>query len=661
MHMAYKGKEKQYAYAKESKREGSKVTTSSIYLGKVADRELGVLYKPERGFFTFDCETGQYGDPPAGFVHPRDPGENRALAFGGPFFLNAFLHKAGMMDLIDSLPFGNKDSLRALVQFYVLSPLASCYAEQWYNAGFARLLYPEANLASQRTSELLAAVGTGDSVQNYLERQAAWVLGHLNPDRNILVDSTALENSVGIPLSRPGVHNGKVEIAVRFIAVVQRGGMPLFFKPVTGSTVDVSTLPFVLETMQGMGIDVESCRMDAGYTCGSNLDMFYDSDHKCKIDYITRVKSNDVQLKEMINEELSSLSDEENQVRFNGRVVFIKKKKIFVGKSKDNPAWLYLGKDVERYGDELKRLPRKASKNKLADSEVYELFLKGGLFALVSGGEHPCREILPKYYERQAAEQLFDFLKNYAKIIPLRCWTQETVSGHLLLSYIAATVVMLLHHKLKSGGLGAWESLNALNFLACTRYPARVVVNPRSKEEADVFRAAGIECPHALPLAGGRLCYAPPAAVDRPLEDDPVPAEQSGGERNEGRKGKRGRPKGSKNRKTLEREALAAAGGGADQGGSGGKRGPGRPKGSKNRKTLEREAQARAEAEGAAEERPKRGPGRPKGSKNKKTLEREAELKAAHDAKYPPKRGRGRPKGSRNKKKEGAEESSPAG
>ena len=52
--------------------------------------------------------------------------------------------------------------------------------------------------------------------------------------------------------------------------------MPLYYKPVTGSTVDVSTLHFAMETMQGMGIDVESCRMDAGYTCGSNLDMFYD-------------------------------------------------------------------------------------------------------------------------------------------------------------------------------------------------------------------------------------------------------------------------------------------------------------------------------------------------------------------------------------------------
>ena len=48
---------------------------------------------------------------------------------------------------------------------------------------------------------------------------------------------------------------------------------------------------------------------------------------------------------------------------------------------------------------------------------------------------------------------------------------------------------------------------------------------------------------------------------------------------------------------------------------------PGRPKGSKNKKTLEREA-AMANQPPA----PKRGRGRPKGSKNKKTLEREAAM-----------------------------------
>lgn len=68
------------------------------------------------------------------------------------------------------------------------------------------------------------------------------------------------------------------------------------------------------------------------------------------------------------------------------------------------------------------------------------------------------------------------------------------------------------------------------------------------------------------------------------------------------------------------------------------KRRPGRPKGSKNRKTLEREASGVVI--------PKRKPGRPKGSKNKKTIEREA-LEA-----QPVKRGPGRPKGSKNKPKQ---------
>ena len=82
-------------------------------------------------------------------------------------------------------------------------------------------------------------------------------------------------------------------------------------------------------------------------------------------------------------------------------------------------------------------------------------------------------------------------------------------------------------------------------------------------------------------------------------------------------KGKRGRPLGSKNKKTLEREAMQATNGGQMQ--VKGKRG--RPLGSKNKKTLEREAKEAAErAERAARGEPepqKRGPGRPLGSKNK--------------------------------------------
>ena len=69
---------------------------------------------------------------------------------------------------------------------------------------------------------------------------------------------------------------------------------------------------------------------------------------------------------------------------------------------------------------------------------------------------------------------------------------------------------------------------------------------------------------------------------------------------------------------------------------------PGRPLGSKNKKTLEREA---AQALNPAKEQPKRKAGRPPGSKNKKTLAREAAgLLPA------PKRKPGRPAGSKDSK-----------
>lgn len=87
------------------------------------------------------------------------------------------------------------------------------------------------------------------------------------------------------------------------------------------------------------------------------------------------------------------------------------------------------------------------------------------------------------------------------------------------------------------------------------------------------------------------------------------------------------------------------------------KRGKGQPPGSKNKKTLEREAALAREEKLTTETAPvqfeladasndvpqKRGRGRPRGSKNKPKLPPGVEP--------PPKRGRGRPKGSKNKSK----------
>lgn len=83
------------------------------------------------------------------------------------------------------------------------------------------------------------------------------------------------------------------------------------------------------------------------------------------------------------------------------------------------------------------------------------------------------------------------------------------------------------------------------------------------------------------------------------------------------------------------------------------KRMRGRPKGSKNKKTLQREAEQTA----SGIEKIKRGRGRPKGAKNKKTMEREAKLAAESNNQI--KRGRGRPKDSKNKTHSGSNSANP--
>ncbi len=670
-------------------REGKKTGTDYLYLGTPLDLERGIFQSKKRGIFTFDFCTGDIGTPPDDFAVPETPAPSglprTSFDFGDAFILNAFLHRTGLMEVIDTLipgAGGGTDTLHALVLFYALSRMANDHADVWYQGSAARLLYPCANLDGRRISEFLDRLGQPEVVQAFHEAHLKFVLSHCSPDRSILVDSTAIPNACGIPLTQLCSHGGEACGQLRLITVVQRKtGYPLYYRAIAGNTPDSVTLDNVIDHLRGMGVDISACIMDGGYYTLSNLDLFYDEEHNLKISYVTRVKSSDKEYKKLVDENISTIRQKKNVVRYGYRGVYIIKKKVYVGKNNDNPAWMYLGLDLIREGEEQKKFMKKSAGKDMDDDEFFEGLSSKGLFCLVSGEDLPCSRILPAYYQRQSAEQLFDYLKNYTKIHPLRNWTEATIQGHILLSYAACCADKLMQSRLAAAGLPFGPRLEIMRTQKCTRYKNRVVVDVPQKPVRETYKALGIGIPKSIPCAGAGLRYVPPA-VEPPLDPgaeagesgapaglesgaDHAAPEASGAEdrqkqapvsaEQEETKPKRdpGRPKGSKNKKTLEREAREraeeearkAAGVEAKP-----KRGPGRPKGSKNRKTLEREERERAEEEArkrAEEEaKPKRGPGRPKGSKNKKTLEREAEYRAK--AGLEPKRGRGRPKGSKD-------------
>lgn len=618
MYIFYSGPNDCYASVGVSKRKGASTSVDVVYLGRVLDREAGIYKSRERGVFTFDPDTGEYGTPPEDFIPPETMDRRKkhrrvSVDFGDAFFMDSYLHASGMMDVVNTIEYGNRDTLHAMLLFYMLSGLANCDAIHWYEGSIASLLYPKANLTSQRLSDFLASIGTPENQMAFQKAYINFVLEHYDQDKNILIDSSGLPNSIHFPLTERNVHNGKVSNEIRLIFVVQKSsGLPLYYRAVPGNVVDVSTLSRIFLHLDSMGIDVSSCIMDAGYNSGDNLDLFYDADHKCKIGFITRIGSGDKTFKELISKELSSIESKENFVKYEDRYLFIIKRPVMVGSNRDNPAWMYLGLDCSRMSDEQHKLLKRAKRDSLTTDEVYEAMQNEGVFGILSGMDYTCEEILPAYYQRQAAEQIFDFAKNYTKLLPLRTNTDATFNGHLLLSYIATCIVKMIQLRLKEANLFFGSRLACLRNQKCTIYENRIVTDVPQQEANETYKTFGMKCPDSIPVIDGILSYSPPDAgsisaerkkrktTGKPVQGDNTPR-------------RRGRPKGSKNKKTLEREAAIAAQGVSP------KQGRGRPKGSKNKRTLEREALAAATGKPV-----RRGPGRPKGSKNKKTLEREA-------------------------------------
>ena len=80
--------------------------------------------------------------------------------------------------------------------------------------------------------------------------------------------------------------------------------------------------------------------------------------------------------------------------------------------------------------------------------EYFEAQNRFGVFAIVTTRDLPPAEVLPEYYVRQYAEQYFDYGKNYAKFLPIRQHNMETLSGHLLLAFIASFLIIVVKNRL---------------------------------------------------------------------------------------------------------------------------------------------------------------------------------------------------------------------
>lgn len=490
-----------YARLAESCREGGTVKKKTTNLGKVIDKDKGIYQNRQRGIYQFDISTMQYKDValqelPDAVSRDAPLKERLILDFGDTYLLDQFIAGSGLKTAIDAVICKNKDTLYAMLCYYVLCTAANCHASSWYEGNYARIIYPDAKMSSQRVSEFLAEIGHEPVYRGFFAEYLKYFTSHTQNGGNILIDSTGLPNSVHFPLTAISNHNGEASEEVRLIFVTQQEtGMPLYFRYCPGNVIDASTLIRTMKELKQCGVDTKFAILDAGYYDDENIRELY----KNGISFITRLKENRKVYKELLAEHLGTLETKENFVRYNERFAYIKRVKceLVTGYA----SYAYIGLDIARKGSESKKLFKSANARNLTDEDVYGLMATQGIFILVSSRPIAQSRILPTYYTRQNVGQIFDIGKNYADILPLRVQNEDTFRGHLLLTFIATVIVKLMQDRLLDSPYNTVSMFMNLRSLKCKIYEDCIITGEPFKKANDCFKLFHIKCPEELMLS----------------------------------------------------------------------------------------------------------------------------------------------------------------
>ena len=656
----------------KSIRNGSTVTKEKqVYLGKVVDKDKQIFFTRTDGYYHFNAVTQQKEHIPDEevplFTPPLDHrlrARNVIVTFGGSYFIHQLVISIEYNTVLDAITLKNPHTMYALLHYYLLSDHADVDAFEWYQNSFARFLYPQANMVSQRISDFYVSFGSDNNRRAFFEHHIPYLLSVTDDEYAIIIDNTGCQNACNVPITKVSKHNHEINIEFRIVLVIQRStGLPVYYEVVPGNIVDSSTICRIIRLMANYGFKITQIFGDAGYSCPSNLEKVI----LCGSDLVMRLNPAYDTYKEVMQErwaEMASLTyDKEKDIRYRNRVIRVVKVPKVIGtdaQGNDVTGFVYLCRDMQAYHSKSDHYMAHHGKNCKSTEEIFKACEKFGLFAIVTKHEYSKEDVIPYYYQRQGVEQLFDYAKNYCKMMPVRNHEMETISGHMLMSFIGAFLVVTIKNKMNlldspyiaipqklQGNLaddqtkitvdvqGELECIveqepiqsvsvaspaalfTSLNFVGADVFENQkdgdnqIIPSVPYRDANDYFKAFGIPCPEAVLFnEKGSLqivlspekkttCRKSKIYAIRPYAEIEAIHNQK-----------------TDNAKKSEDDASSATNTGTE-------------------KATE------------SADTPKRGPGRPLGSKNKKTIEREAKM--AELGIVPVKHKRGRPLGSKDK------------
>ena len=496
----YHSRGHKYARLLEAKRDenGERYDIVQCQLGRVINEEEGLFRSRERGVFKYSLGEGfsDVEDPNLYMEQTYGSKIELILDFGPEYVFAEALKKEGIWNVFLSFMPEKSDTLMSMVLHSMLWTEARQFAEDFWRTSYASIAFPNAKLKSQRISEFLTELGEEAVFRRFFDAYLGYVISKSKTSRySIIIDSTGLQNDSHMDITAVNIHNGVVSNEVRLILAMDRNtGYPLYFRYVKGNILDVNSLANTINDLKQYGIDVDHCILDAGYYCGENMEDL----NRLRIPYLLRLKAGNNIYDDLIDRYVDGLDVYENRVIYGDRVVFVKCVNIdFHG----SQAFAYVSIDYAVQTDERRKIYMKKPSEFESDVARKEVLRKSGAFILISKLEVGVNEILPLYYSRQAVEQVFDFGKNYANLLPLRTHSEETFRGHLLISFIATVSIMTIDRlfiaarpKAKNKKpLNFIQARSCLRQMKCQVYNDRVSVVEPDRRSNDVLKALKVD------------------------------------------------------------------------------------------------------------------------------------------------------------------------
>lgn len=409
--------------------------------------------------------------------------EQGILDYGDSYFFNEFLKKDKILRVLQKIFGGNINTLLSLVLYKLQGGSAMRFAELWYDGNAANIIFPGAQLSTQRISDFLKIIGKEKLQQSFFKKYIEEIC---TDKSSLIIDSTGLQNQVNMPITKWGYHNGEIDKETRLILAVEKETkMPLYFRYVAGNITDVSTLITTISEIKKFGVIPTLSIVDAGYYSENNIKALYSAN----ISFLTRMPSSRAIYKSLISQN-TNIQKEKNAVVYNERGLFIHRQKIDLY---GNTAYAYIVCDPVRRGKEISKKVLKL------ESEKTEFELANcGMMILVSNIEMDIKDVIPLYYSRQMAEQLFGISKDDLNILPIRTHSEARFRGLMLLSFVSLVIYLRLKNFISANST-VEEILIFMRNLKCKVFSDKsFLVSEVTKKQKLAFEAANILVPNNL-------------------------------------------------------------------------------------------------------------------------------------------------------------------